>query len=607
MLAILFILCFAAVYGIDKLTEGQWPMTSSITLVVANIAASMKIRSLVLTERHDTKTERDLAIMVKLSLFYAMTYTAIPTLIHWSSGTDWYSSDGLISEQWSLMLINGIFLPLTILCDLPGRIKRCTSRLYNPARMPGVNQLTYQKLLEPPDIDAARVYAKVFKTLLLGLWFSPVLPVGLPITAFALAFEFWAYKYQLLRNSKRPYRQGHEVGYGALRLMFFGVGGFACAQRFFLTPSLTGDGLSLVASYNWPIILFVSLVMLLAPSYLWQLLMCACLCQRVEKDTSTDDDYYVAQKAWPKHHKYQTTSLVHLQLESLMVKEVQQRLHGAKLRWDTKTGNFPDPSGRVVTDDGDLAAGSPGAGLLTAATPVTDGGAVAGAVGADAVLLAHPGPPEAAMEEGSDESADIVPEETATMAEVDPMALAFEEEKVKGLAALALGGETEDEEETDDSADGSSEEDEGDEEAPVATTIIPSGSALAPGSRAQVSGLTSAAGVTFNGTICTLQRLTGDGDKWVVFMENGKYANVPTSCLTVLPAGAGASVESSGRGQIRVGMKVKIAGLSQASQYNGTVATVVAWDAAANKWQVKLFTGNIARIPNGKLRPVEGG
>lgn len=63
------------------------------------------------------------------------------------------------------------------------------------------------------------------------------------------------------------------------------------------------------------------------------------------RGTAEDEvDYYLAQRAWPKHQKYHTTHPFYLKLEL-----VAARAKGA-LAWDPRTGNFPDPSAakRVV-------------------------------------------------------------------------------------------------------------------------------------------------------------------------------------------------------------------------------------------------------------------
>lgn len=65
----------------------------------------------------------------------------------------------------------------------------------------------------------ARRNANIMKTLLLGMFYGPVLPLVYPITAFSLVAEYWVSKYCLLRLHRRPENLGHFLDKVILRIV----------------------------------------------------------------------------------------------------------------------------------------------------------------------------------------------------------------------------------------------------------------------------------------------------------------------------------------------------------------------------------------------------
>ncbi|CAE7250424.1 HERC4 [Symbiodinium natans] len=523
-----------------------------VALVVmgTRIWASRTIRKQVMQQMHETKTTRDVSLLTKLALFYLTAYCVIAILVNWDPMQgEWYTVGGLVSDISSLMLINCITIPVSIIlgCNLFIRRILRDSRLDLADPPPGLTQKRYQSFFELPDMDQTRPFAKILLTFSLGFIFMPIWPYAILIAAVALFLEYWAFKYQLLRQSKRPYRQGHEVSYAALRLLYVGTAGYALAQELFLKPSLAEAEASWAGFISLP--LFVAPLLLMALSTRVQRLLCGgFLLVGQEAPTSSEVDYYVAQRAWPKHQKYHTTSMVYLL--GFEVMDARAR----KLKWDPRTGNVKDP--------------------LSVPPPPTVSGPVASIVGS---LTEHAD--EASMDvadrtakdEEDDSDEDV--EETEAIATEDPAALAMEEMKHKvPLSMLDAEADTED-----DSEDVST--DDSDEDPGPRRPLV-----LAPGHTARLTALRKAGAEKFNGLTVTL--LHSEGPKWVVQLPGGQKASIPP---------------------VNLQLKVKIVGLrsGQGKLYNGTVATLIEWNHAATKWLVELFTGIQALIPAENLEPVE--
>ncbi|CAE8622677.1 unnamed protein product [Polarella glacialis] len=578
MVAFIFGVTLAVVLVLDKLSErlgnpGWMSILPTLSVLTIRIWASVSIKKFVVRQRHMTKTDRDLAIMAKLALFYVLSYCVIAILVNRDPfAGEWYSAGGLLIDINTLMIMNCFSIPLSILsgCTL------CIRRTMRDARVDlenppvGLKQTKYQSMFELPEMDQSRSLAKVLITFLTGLLFMPMYPFAILVAAAGLFCEYWAYKYQLLRQSKRPYRQSHEVSYGSLKIVYLGVAGFAITQSLFLAPSLAGSANSWSETLTYPLIA-ISVFMLCMPAEVNRLLCGTIFCQKRHAKTDTDVDYYVAQKAWPKHQKYHTTNLVYLHgFEMLAMK-------ARRLEWDPRTGNFKDPEARGEAAAGSEAASAPRPGTLTVAGEAPE---------------EHEGEAGAGDESSDDDEG---PEYTGAIAMVDPAALAMEELKVKVPLSM-LGDHPSDSEDTE---DGLSESDDSDSEDLEAVAPPFSAAALRPGVTARIDGLKSASADKFNGTNCTIKSWDKAAGKWIVELDNGGKARLPTECLRPLTV----------HEQIRAGSKVRIVNLAshKAQQYNDTVGTVVDWNDRARKWNVKLFTGIKATIPASNLEVVEHG
>lgn len=559
IVALIFLVCLILVVALNwaldaalgrKNTRNSGGLATFSSLLVALVVmltrlwASRTLRQRVMRQMHETKTTRDVSLLAKLALFYLMAYCLIAVLVNWDPAKgEWYTVGGLVSDISSLMLINCISIPVQIAfgCKLLLRRTLRDSKLDLEEPPPGLTQRRYQAFFELPDMDQTRPFAKVLLTFLLGFIFMPMWPYAILIAAVALFLEYWAFKYQLLRQSKRPYRQGHEVSYAALRLLYIGTAGYALAQELLLKPSLAEEDGSWSAFISLP--LFGAALLLMAVSVRVQRLLCGGFLLGREAPTASEVDYYVAQRAWPKHQKYHTTNTIYLQ--GFEVLDVKAR----KLQWDPRTGNVKDP----------LLISPP-----TASEPVES---IAGS------LTDKHGDKGVAEDDEDDSDKEV--DETKAVAAEDPAALAMEEMKHKvPLSMLDAEADTEDEDE-----DGASTE-ESDEEAPQPRRPL----VLAPGYAARLTALRKAGAEKFNGLTVTI--LHSEGPKWVVQLPGGQKASIPPTNLQ---------------------LKVKIARLrsGQGKLYNSTVATLVEWNPTASKWLVELFTGVQALIPAENLEPVE--
>lgn len=210
---------------------------------------------------------------------------------------------------------------------------------------PGMLQAKYRAQFELPSINFARLVSYVMKSFIMAVFFMPVFPVTVLLAGITLTIKYWAFKYQLLRLSKRPYMQSYEVGYGALRFVLIGAAILASMQHYLLEPSLCGRGESFSKTVS---ILFLWPPLFLALLPLGSIQSFAAVCGCCIRDqVHTDTNYYNAQVAWSKDDKYHTSHPAYKVFEQIMRRAALKRpeiSRPAWCSWDFKTGNFLDPS-----------------------------------------------------------------------------------------------------------------------------------------------------------------------------------------------------------------------------------------------------------------------
>lgn len=578
---LIFGVCLLVVVGLNKLSDRMGNpallnLLPSIAIIFIRIFASRRIRKYVALQKHKTKTIRDVSILSKLALFYVLSYCVVAVLVNLNPFEgDWYTEGGLVSDISNLMIMNCITIPLTIISGAKVCMRRCLRDrkldVKNPP--PGLNQKKLEILFEPPDMDQPRTFAKVLITFLLGFLFMPMWPYAILTSAVVLFIEYWAFKYELLRQSKRPYRQSKEVSYAALRILYVGVAIFPGLQALFLTPSLAQNARVFSAGIVAPLVL-IPIGLMLLPSK-WKRLLCGGFLFSVEKEsTHTDTDYYQAQKSWAKHQKYHTTNEIYLNAFEMM------NMRAKKPIWDSRTGNIkePEPVDRPVpatSSTGPLPVGSmsAGAGPDVGSLSKTSLSGLMGKEEAEAAGEASEG--------SEDEEEDEAAEEPGPIADVDPAVLAMEEMKHK-LPTSMLGGD----ETTDDESELSSSEGSGSDDDDIEMGK-PLG--LRPGAVARIAGLEDPKAMKFNGLDCTIDDWSATSRKWLVTIS--------------LDSGEEQKARMAAQ---NLEQKVRIVHLKKksADEFNNTVATIIGYNDKAGKWNVRLFTGVVATIPTVNLRPM---
>eukprot|EP00928_Gymnodinium_smaydae_P099415 TRINITY_DN9474_c0_g2_i1.p1 TRINITY_DN9474_c0_g2~~TRINITY_DN9474_c0_g2_i1.p1 ORF type:complete len:1193 (+),score=214.15 TRINITY_DN9474_c0_g2_i1:41-3580(+) len=547
---------FGVIIGMRELQKAVPALTILTVFVIlcANVAIEIFSRILVMKEKHVTKTDRDVVVMYITSIAMVLN-TAVVLVPLYPDPDSWYRDGGLCYTITVLEVMGVVMLPAMIYFNPAGKIKKYRVGridLTSPESRP--SQAELNKRTEPREMDFAKAYAKVFRSFIFAAIYTPLLPICSFLTALELLALYAAFKYSLLRYSKRPYNQSEVLAESASSLLYGASFGLAVAALFFIPPSLQGDVRSV--SYALTVLLaFASVVAASLPRQFWQ----RCwgrifeLKWRSDPDAESDwDSYYVAQTLWPKELQYHSWQPVYVHMENVY-RSLKDRgvAYAHPLPWDTVTGNLRAPEDEDEEDEAEDKA---------------EKGAT-------------PGAPEEAGEELEKAAAEVSAKASlkADVADDDPEVTEERDPAEIALSAMKLALP---------------------EEAPTASgrmRVSTSMEAIASLSKDELSyrieagsamiiiGLSHAP--QWNGTRCKVLTWNDALSKWHVKLSSGAIARLAAENLAPT--------------------KLVLTNIVKQPELNDTEVDVIGWDESLKKWIVKLPTGAKARLALENVRHVD--
>lgn len=193
----------------------------SVAIIFVNRMIVVTVRKLSLREHLHTWTEYNISVCHKLVI--AMTLNSAGLLIIVNKGvetSDWYEPSGLINDVSTLLVTMGIsaflvpFLSpmyaMKLLQMSDARKKAAKGRLL-------LSQIEANLLWQGPEFDLSDCYASNLKFLAIALIFAPIFPFGLIICLASQIFQYWIFKYLLLRRCQRPRLIGGDLSHQAVR------------------------------------------------------------------------------------------------------------------------------------------------------------------------------------------------------------------------------------------------------------------------------------------------------------------------------------------------------------------------------------------------------
>jgi hypothetical protein len=147
-----------------------------------------------------------------------------------------WSEKGLSNDAAYIMVFNIISPPLSNFFN-PFHLQRWYKRrqIISQGQKCVLTQKEANFWFEGPPFDIAQRYANYLKTLMISLFFMPMLPLSLPAGALSIIVAVWTEKYLLYRRHAAPDATGSRLCMAIFK--FFDVVMFIYAVRIFKTEA----------------------------------------------------------------------------------------------------------------------------------------------------------------------------------------------------------------------------------------------------------------------------------------------------------------------------------------------------------------------------------
>jgi len=343
---------FAIVYGFTKLQElakderfdprtGSWEVKGSIFLSLLPAMGVGLVNFLVVVcarifgekECHYTFTSEAASQTFKMTLAMVVNTAGLLLFLN-AQPKEWYSRGGLVEDMFFMLVLNALVPPLMIASDYEYFQKWWNQRQVSPEKLADLNNALkafrdnkdvslrkaamraecevrlLEKHFEPSEMDIPRHYANALKTFLCPVLYMPLMPLGLLTGLFGLMFQYWVDKYMLLRYCRRP-SATHNATHAKSCLSYVryvGLLGIPIALQVFLRPSWRSKTQVNGAMF---LSLCASLLCCIFPLTVLRFLCGVRFCLWQSGGSNTPDDYYQAQRTWPKEMKYHKSQFLY--------------------------------------------------------------------------------------------------------------------------------------------------------------------------------------------------------------------------------------------------------------------------------------------------------
>ena len=182
----------------------KYGISLSISLIITIINSVFQKLLLFFTklEKQICMTNYYLSYSIKLTILTFLSSTIIPYL-----SSNYYEEqlnhDILITNCFTMFLSNSFIVPITWIFNLDFFIKKLRIYIINKKkkRLP---QKELNNLYELLDMNIGSKYSYITRTLLMGFFYLPIFPLGIPICFLGFIFVYILEKYSFIKMYKKP-------------------------------------------------------------------------------------------------------------------------------------------------------------------------------------------------------------------------------------------------------------------------------------------------------------------------------------------------------------------------------------------------------------------
>lgn len=380
-MAAVILVSLLANYGftvLQKSVGGNWTTYFRIFVrIIMNIGLMSCATTLGDQEYHETWTSQESSQCIKMAIGMIVNTGLVPFLVDPKPDT-WYMVGGMISDIFTMMVLQCVLLPWLQLLDLPFMLKSSKRSAVTGEMIDNWNntlqanagaETAEQKLailgvrkqvntikrsaFSPSPFNPRRRYANALKLFFCCLFFTPVTPWISFVGFVGLALQYWIDKYLLLRWYQKPERVSNLLmaRYSTMMVKAVGPGCLTFSFIIFLMPSWENKGLVFGEGIAAA---FISIAFGMAPfKLLRKLRNCKCstrLGYGVPQDTplAPGEDYYQVQYLWAKEFKYHKDHFMYKNLPESVNPEFFKPGESAALKADALKDGFAEAAGKTA-------------------------------------------------------------------------------------------------------------------------------------------------------------------------------------------------------------------------------------------------------------------
>jgi len=215
--AVLIVLCFLVNFAIEKwqneieddesssnLYVNTLAIIGTLIVFITNSLLLSAVRRFSIYEQHETRTKMNVSVAFKLTITRFLNSSIVLMMIN-RDASQWFKSGKLAYEATILITLMALIEPLEYLANIPGWIKWFTIK---QAKKEGqdckLTQREAHHLFEKPEVDMADNVANFLNLVMTCLFYSPIVPLAIPLCCVGCILNYWIYKYMLLRRHRLP-------------------------------------------------------------------------------------------------------------------------------------------------------------------------------------------------------------------------------------------------------------------------------------------------------------------------------------------------------------------------------------------------------------------
>jgi hypothetical protein len=162
------------------------------------------IRRFSMAEQHETLTKLNVSVAIKLTIARFLNSSVILVLTN-PDPKNWFKGGSLAYDATILIVIMAIQTPFVYLMN-PNQIKKSFTiwREKGKGEESKVTQREANTLYEGTEIDAANNISNYMVLIMTCIFYSPIIPLAIPLAFIGSFLNYWVYKYMLLRKHKMP-------------------------------------------------------------------------------------------------------------------------------------------------------------------------------------------------------------------------------------------------------------------------------------------------------------------------------------------------------------------------------------------------------------------